>query len=391
MNETLDDNDKGGCVNTDRISNLPDSILCHILSFLPTKYAVATSILSSKWKNLFPSIPNLRLRLDDSLFLRPESVSDTYLIRFMNFVDRLFNITLRDVPCIHAFHLSCERYDDGRHISNWVRAALHLNVKKVHLQIHSSRNSNLLVDSLFGCKIECLNLTFDFIQHVPECRFSLPNLKMLVVQGMKFNSVNKIYAGCPLLECLVINKCTCYPGQTIRICIPMLKVLVLFSNFCHQKFDLELDTPKLERLHYRGSMADCFLVNNLNSLHMAYLDLGRNRHQNPYDFSQHAAEFIKACVNVEKLYLSENIITMLQHFPRPMPQFRNLLFLTIRIDTFGWKFLRSLLDCAPGLKNVFIIEGFNEECYEKFKSSLPESMLRLLVTRSGKSYFWSSN
>ncbi|XP_058788020.1 F-box/FBD/LRR-repeat protein At3g26920-like [Vicia villosa] len=54
----------------DRISDLPDSILCHILSFVPTKLAVRTSILSKRWKPIWLSVPafdNLQLYRTDDL------------------------------------------------------------------------------------------------------------------------------------------------------------------------------------------------------------------------------------------------------------------------------------------------------------------------------------
>lgn len=43
----------------DRISALPDTILCHILSFLETMHAVRTIVLSTRWNNIWTSVPNL--------------------------------------------------------------------------------------------------------------------------------------------------------------------------------------------------------------------------------------------------------------------------------------------------------------------------------------------
>ncbi|GAA0140723.1 hypothetical protein LIER_02021 [Lithospermum erythrorhizon] len=43
-------------LDTDMISRFPDYVLSHILSFLLTKYAVATSVLSKRWEFLWTQI-----------------------------------------------------------------------------------------------------------------------------------------------------------------------------------------------------------------------------------------------------------------------------------------------------------------------------------------------
>ncbi|CAL1395825.1 unnamed protein product [Linum trigynum] len=48
-------------IDIDRLSSLPEDVLAHILSSLPTKYAVGTAVLSRRWKNLWTKVSNLDL------------------------------------------------------------------------------------------------------------------------------------------------------------------------------------------------------------------------------------------------------------------------------------------------------------------------------------------
>ncbi|XP_012575618.3 F-box/FBD/LRR-repeat protein At4g26340-like [Cicer arietinum] len=85
----------------DTISDLPDSILCHILSFLPTKHAATTSILSKRWKPLWLSV--LNLNFDDEAFENYKT--------FRKFV-YLITFSLRDKTLpIHSFRFKCSAYN----------------------------------------------------------------------------------------------------------------------------------------------------------------------------------------------------------------------------------------------------------------------------------------
>ncbi|CAI9115109.1 OLC1v1015943C1 [Oldenlandia corymbosa var. corymbosa] len=67
-----------------RISELPDSLLCHILSFLHIKQSAATSILSTRWKYLFAFVPDIDLE-----YMNPELHFD-----FINFCRRMIVLRL---------------------------------------------------------------------------------------------------------------------------------------------------------------------------------------------------------------------------------------------------------------------------------------------------------
>ncbi|GAB2230598.1 hypothetical protein Droror1_Dr00014874 [Drosera rotundifolia] len=69
-----------GNAGVDRLSDLPDEVLGHILSFLPTQKAVQTSALSKRWKGVFSLATGLEFH--DCYKTTP----------FINFVDRVLSL-----------------------------------------------------------------------------------------------------------------------------------------------------------------------------------------------------------------------------------------------------------------------------------------------------------
>ncbi|XP_058730953.1 uncharacterized protein LOC131602780 isoform X3 [Vicia villosa] len=80
--------------NEDRLSDLPDCVILHILSLLNTEHAVRTCVLSTKWKHLWKRIPTLILH----------SSRFTTVKKFASFVSNI--LTLRDTStALHALDL----------------------------------------------------------------------------------------------------------------------------------------------------------------------------------------------------------------------------------------------------------------------------------------------
>ncbi|XP_070002128.1 putative F-box/FBD/LRR-repeat protein At4g13965 [Nicotiana sylvestris] len=80
----------------DLISSLPDKVLCSIISFLPTKEAIATSVYSKRWRFLWKSLS--RLSFDLSVVVDDDGDDDEFenhWRRFLRLVE-LNEYVLRD-------------------------------------------------------------------------------------------------------------------------------------------------------------------------------------------------------------------------------------------------------------------------------------------------------
>ncbi|KAK8974389.1 hypothetical protein V6N11_072724 [Hibiscus sabdariffa] len=127
------------------LDSLPDSIICHILSFLPTRDAVRTSVLSPMWRHLF-TLSISKLDVNDCL---PEpEVSAEGIESFKKFMDRLFFSPQpqRRLECFRMHDLWMVD-DDYLSFYNWLSAALRSGVKEFDVDLFDAdirQISNLL-------------------------------------------------------------------------------------------------------------------------------------------------------------------------------------------------------------------------------------------------------
>ncbi|XP_059624184.1 putative FBD-associated F-box protein At3g50710 [Cornus florida] len=177
----------------DRISSLPSCLIGHILSFLPTKDVLKTSVLSTKWKYHWKSITNF--------YFDDQSVKS-----FINFVYRVLLLSVSDM---HKFRLTCENICDNSHLSQWVSIATLRHVREVHISLLMNCHV-MLPHELWTCNtLVVLKLADMLVLNVPTM-VRLPSLKILHLDKMVFSdgdSTKRLVSSCPVLEDLAILEC----------------------------------------------------------------------------------------------------------------------------------------------------------------------------------------
>nr|XP_023898156.1 F-box/FBD/LRR-repeat protein At2g04230-like [Quercus suber] len=227
----------------DRISNLPDSLLCHILSFLTTKEAVVTSILSSRWTTLWTLVPKLDFDSNEfgEIFSSDEEEqspnhqdqwnTNRYHFTFAHIVSRVWALRDRsrnNANPIKHFRLYWRSDSDPIHVDTWVRTAITPDLEELDLLISHPKPFNF-PSTLFNYakSLLVLKLNGKIVLNPPSSSFGFPSLKTVHLVNVRFangNTFSKLLSCCPVLQNLYLQ---IYISGTV---ITILKSLYLHSK-----------------------------------------------------------------------------------------------------------------------------------------------------------------
>ncbi|XP_045820589.1 putative FBD-associated F-box protein At3g50710 [Trifolium pratense] len=253
----------------DRVSCLPDPLLEKILSYLPTKDAFATSILSKRWKPLWRS--QLILGLDDKTF--PDALA------FRQFLYSVMAMRDNTLPIL-SFHLNCcYRFYSDKDFYNLLYAAItrgvqNLSIDLPHCSIMTTLPTFLLTtNTLSVLKLKRVKVTLEPCQYFPS---NYQHLKVLHLESVGFTyyqDIMKLLSGCPILEeleakdLIVYTLCKEFPTDTD---VPSLSNLVRANiSDVHIQFDWIHNIHHL-RTQLRGPFGFDTMFHNLIHLELIF-------------------------------------------------------------------------------------------------------------------------
>ncbi|MFS7926183.1 putative F-box domain, leucine-rich repeat domain superfamily, F-box-like domain superfamily [Helianthus anomalus] len=233
--------------NKDRISNLPDELIHHIVSFLDMKYAVQTSALSHKWEHIWTS--TRCLNFNSCAFRTP----------------RLFAKFVKDALSHQNNHV-----EESKVQLTLTGAATPSVVKSIvnNVYLHNVRDLNMtwLTTRKFHQFPECL-FSSDTLKHltlatgdqsfylhkascIPKVAWNFPALETLCLRSMhlgdKGDESLDLFSKCVNLRDLTLHNCCMYGLKIFNICAPELSNLTIRATSYPDVVNVV--APKLENL-----------------------------------------------------------------------------------------------------------------------------------------------
>jgi hypothetical protein len=252
--------------NSKCFGNLPEVVLRHVLSFVPIKDAVKTSVLSKRWEFLWTSNPNLD-------FGEHLAGKRTLL---MNFVERV--LYLRDSSDIKEFVLDFDVQFDASRVKSWITAAVRRNVQILNIRIRDLRGQFSLPRCVFTCEtLTSLELAMPCILKIPPI-ICFSDLKVLSIENVTFlddYTTQQLLSGLPVLEVLYLEKCRWGYRKVLSITSPRLHSLTIIEADMHNPSDCQfmIFGAALKYFVYSGELFDEYCLYDSFSLESADFDV----------------------------------------------------------------------------------------------------------------------
>ncbi|XP_019254175.1 PREDICTED: F-box/LRR-repeat protein 25-like [Nicotiana attenuata] len=283
----------------DRLSDLSDPILLHILSMLPnSKAVVRTSVLSRKWRLLWMSVP-ISLDFDfpihgsenDNLFYLASTYRELYY--------------WRNCEKIQRFRLWRLRYEDrfAKDIDLWVHFAIKVaNVESFALGIIDTNDQRYEFPQFAYKNTKLRDLALWYCQLNPTGSVNWNSLVSLSLGSLPLTDgvMEEVLSGCPNLECLELD---CVSGIH-RLEISSMKLRELsIQDYINENPDLWLEilAPYIQNLELWGDSSEIRIrQRNVASLVTAVLHLNFGNLEKEFSYLK---ELLDCVCHVENLEL----------------------------------------------------------------------------------------
>ncbi|EYU22933.1 hypothetical protein MIMGU_mgv1a008415mg [Erythranthe guttata] len=205
----------------DIISKLPDDILVSIISHLPVKCGIRTSILSNRWWNLYRYVSTVKLECRDLLgsrydrhrppkftvYFDEDKFHDTNLV----IVSAIRFLRLRFSSTIRYFHLSCCFYkvtpDQLKEFFCTLR------VEKLALSCGCYLRASVVEISVYNLSqitsLQYLKLSLCTLVPISNTQYSSLQIISLSHVKIKDGTIESIFSNCLVLRSLRIGNCKC--------------------------------------------------------------------------------------------------------------------------------------------------------------------------------------
>ncbi|CAN6247947.1 unnamed protein product [Urochloa humidicola] len=282
--------DAGG---EDRLSDLPDGILGHILSFLQTEEAGRTMVLSSRWRDIFASVDTISYVEEYDPATMDYETWDTFYFESQeqrstngNFLDKVNGGLLCRRRCaglavpLRVFRVSLQNYHhwDEPMVDQWVAYALQQGGKELHLDLRLRASvackcggdsdevlyywgprkrprdtTHRLPSRLFSCAA-LRSLRVAYCDLVPPEDISLPAVETLHLTCIDDSgaTVQRLISSCPRLVDLTLEGCP----EVGRVSVVDKRLRRLSLRCCPNVVSVAVDASELVTFDYRGKVPE---------------------------------------------------------------------------------------------------------------------------------------